>query len=127
MKQGGGVKSGPSGQTNKAERPDAKGIEGSVRTALKNYIEKTLFNPDDPEGAEFRASILDGRDDAGREAAKKEMLAQASRWMPKARGWERTIVGDTAVYAGRLFQVHTEVTLDKTGKPMAVKVSIENE
>jgi hypothetical protein len=115
----------PGGQTKAPDRPDAKGIEGAVRQALKEYIEKVLFNAANPAGDAFRASVLEGRSDGEREAAKKEMLSQASRWISRARGWEKNVDGDKTVYSGRLYQLHTDVTLDKTGKPLEVRVELD--
>jgi hypothetical protein len=121
----GGVEKTEAGPTKAADRPDARGIEGSVRGALKQYIENVLFNPSNPDGEPFRTAVLIERGNQEREQAKKEMVAQASRWMPKARGWEKEVDGDKTTYVGRLYQLHTEITLDKTGKVLKVNVEID--
>ena len=55
------------------------------------------------------------------------MISQALRWTLKSRGWERLTEPERTVYAGRLYQLHTEVVVDKTGRITKVSVELDSD
>jgi hypothetical protein len=88
------------------------------RAALKSYIDNVIFNTGNPEGDSFRSNILDGQSPAVVADIRNQLNAAAATWSPTGPDWEKFDEGSGNVtYAGRFFQLYTEVRF-KTGQQM---------
>lgn len=79
------------------------------RAALKSYLANVLFNTGNPEGASFREAVLDHRTPADKARVRSQMEAEAAAWSPSGPDWEKFENGADVAYAGRFFQLYTEV------------------
>ena len=101
--------SGWSGPTTPVTPPAGLTETQKGRAALQSYIENVLFNEQNPEGESFRSNILDWRSADGVAAVRAQLEAEAAAWTPDGAEWERFEHGGSVIYAGRFFQLYTEV------------------
>jgi hypothetical protein len=94
------------------------------RAALASYEKNVIFNTGNPEGQAFRTNILDGHTPAEVAAIRSQLEAAAASWSPTPPDWEKTVNGTATTYAGRFFQLYTEVTF-KPGQGPQVFVEID--
>lgn len=115
--------SGWSGPTTPVVTPPAALTETEKgRAALQSSIENVLFNDANPEGASFRSNVLDGQTPEVVASIRSQMETEAAAWTPDAADWERFEYGGSVIYAGRFFQLYTEVRFLTTG---ATEVYVE--
>ena len=103
----------------KASRAPSLADKG--RKALVEYLRSDLGNPasQSQSATAFRREIADPK------ATLRLMFAQASRWSPTAKGWERQVDGGKTTYTGSLADLYTELTVSKTGRISHVFVEID--
>lgn len=94
------------------------------RAALTSYVKNVLFNTGNPEGEAFRTNILDGQSPAVVANIRAQLETEAAAWAPTEPDWEKFVSGDSVTYAGRFFQLYTEVTFKPNQSP-AVYVEID--
>ena len=85
-------------------RMTAEQLDAS-RKAMKNLVEKTLFNPNSRNGARWQREMFDERVDSPKALQVKErMLRDIERWKPN-RTWELGTEDGSSVYDGELWGV----------------------
>lgn len=97
-----------------------------ARKALRSYLESVLFDEANPEGELLRQALLEARDTAGRELVRDRMLREIDLWGPGAPEWSEIPEANGGVtYAGRLWQLWTEVQLDPKGSIRRTTVALD--
>lgn len=79
------------------------------RAALASYVTNVLFNTGNPEGEAFRTAIISWRTPADAANVRRQMETEAASWSPTNPEWEKTVSGSELTYAGRFFQLYSEV------------------
>jgi len=88
------------------------------RAALADYVKNVVFNTGNPEGESFRSNILDGQPPAVVANIRSQLETAAANWSPTDPEWEKfENANGTVTYAGRFFQLYTELTFKPTGMP----------
>lgn len=87
------------------------------RAALGNYVQNVLFNTGNAEGESFRSNILDGHTPAEKADIRQRMDAEVATWSPTGPDWETSVSGGATTYAGRFFQLYTEVRFKPNQAP----------
>lgn len=95
------------------------------REALADHLKNVIFNTGNPEGEAFRTAVLDWRTPAERATAKTSLEAEAAAWTPQAPDWEKTVTGGTTTYAGRFFQLYTELRFQPGSPKPTVYIEID--
>ena len=95
------------------------------RAALKGYIANVLFNTGNPEGESFRRNILDGQSSATVANIRRQLDGEAAAWSPTGPDWEKSETGADVTYAGRLFQLYTEVRFKAGAAAPEIYVEID--
>jgi hypothetical protein len=104
--------------------PPALSETDQGRAALASYVKNVIFNTGNPEGEAFRSNILDGHPPAVVADIRRQLDAAAASWSPTDPEWEKFVSGDSVTYAGRFFQLYTEVTFKPNLAP-SVYVEID--
>ncbi len=105
-----------------ATRPPAPPAQTETdrgRAALTSYVKDVLFNTGNAEGEAFRQAVLSWRTPEDVANVRRQLEAEAAAWSPTGPGWEKSVAGDATTYAGRFFQLYTEVRF-KPGQAMPV-------
>ncbi len=87
------------------------------RAALASYIKNVIFNTGNPEGEAFRSNILEGHAPAVVADIRSQLETAAANWSPTDPEWEKFENNGSVTYAGRFFQLYTEITFKPTGAP----------
>ncbi len=106
---------GWSGPTSPVTPPAGLTETEKGRAALRSYIDNVLFDEANPEGASFRSNVLDGQTPEVVASIRTQLNAEAAAWTPDAAEWERFENAGNIIYAGRFFQLYTEVRFLVTG------------
>jgi hypothetical protein len=94
------------------------------RAALASYVKNVMFNTGNPEGESFRSNVLNGQSPAVVANIRSQLEAEAVAWSPNLPEWEKFVTGDEVTYAGRFFQLYTEVKFKPNLAP-AIYVEID--
>ncbi|HEY3445822.1 MAG TPA: DUF4332 domain-containing protein [Myxococcales bacterium] len=92
--------------------------------ALHSHIDKVLFS-EDPAGKSFRDAILGWRPKEEWPKVQQQMHADVANFVKNAELSTDESVPGSYWFSGRLFQLYTEVKLDKTGKALNAYVEID--
>ena len=95
------------------------------RAALQSYIKNVIFNTGNPEGESFRTNILDGHPPAVVADLRARLETEAANWSPTNPDWEKHESNGQVTYAGRFFQLYTELTFKPNVAVPQVYVEID--
>jgi hypothetical protein len=92
--------------------------------ALNSYIDNVLFT-EDPAGANFRQAILSFRPQAEWATVKQTMHDDVAKFVQNAEKSTDAQIPGSFWFSGSLFQLYTDVKLDRTGKVLQAFVEID--
>lgn len=103
---------------------DQAGAREVAGQALHRYIDEVLFT-DHKDGESFREAILGWRPQSEWPKVKQQMHDDVANFVKDAEKSTDAQIPGSYWFSGRLFQLYTEVKVDKTGKVLSTYVEID--